>query len=93
MEEKMKTEFVENADVVKRKAEHLAGMIEKSNHFICFTGAGISTSVGIPDYRSAKGTIIGTGPGQYEKPKEDIKIHHVRKKVQAVRKTHLLTFN
>ena len=44
-----------------------------------FTGAGISTSTGIPDYRSGYNTVLETGPGCWEKAafkekyKEDMK--------------------
>jgi hypothetical protein len=85
-EERLKQELVEDSNTVRVKAERLARLIEHSKHFVCFTGAGISTAVGIPDYRSAEGTVIQTGPGAYERPKEEVKrdLHSVRKKVQSV---------
>ena len=42
-------------------------MIREANYFTCFTGAGISTSTGIPDYRSGYDTVLETGPGCWEK--------------------------
>jgi len=73
IEAKLKEEKVESPEVVREKAEVLAEMIQNSRYLIAFTGAGISTSTGIPDYRSAHGTILKTGPGAYEKPAEVMK--------------------
>ncbi|KAK2592102.1 hypothetical protein QQS21_010208 [Conoideocrella luteorostrata] len=49
-------EHCESADSVSRKAEVLASYIRDSRHFIVFTGAGISTSAGIPDFRGPEGS-------------------------------------
>ncbi|DBA01107.1 TPA: hypothetical protein N0F65_001735 [Lagenidium giganteum] len=38
-----------------RKCRRLAELIRGSQHLVAFTGAGISTSVGIPDYRGEHG--------------------------------------
>ena len=45
----------------------------KSKYFIAFTGAGISTSCGIPDYRSGVNTVLPTGPGAWEKKAQKVK--------------------
>ncbi|KAK9285450.1 hypothetical protein L1049_024643 [Liquidambar formosana] len=45
--------------------ERLAAMIQMSKHLVAFTGAGISTSCGIPDFRGPKGvwTLQREGKG------------------------------
>ncbi|KAL3675147.1 hypothetical protein R1sor_025095 [Riccia sorocarpa] len=52
--EKLKERF-ESLDMVESKAQTLADWILNAKHFITFTGAGISTSAGIPDFRGPEG--------------------------------------
>ncbi|XP_065862653.1 NAD-dependent protein deacetylase SRT1 [Euphorbia lathyris] len=49
------SEFFDSSHVLQEKIERLAKMIQKSKHLVVFTGAGISTSCGIPDFRGPKG--------------------------------------
>ena len=62
---------------MNNKVDVIAGMIKAAKHFVVFTGAGISTSVGIPDFRSGPKTVLKTGAGLWEKtapPKKGSKI-------------------
>ncbi|KAI1073648.1 NAD-dependent deacetylase sirtuin-7 [Whalleya microplaca] len=45
----------ESPEAVNRKAEALVKQIKKCKHLIAFTGAGVSTSAGIPDFRGPEG--------------------------------------
>ena len=64
--EEEKKEFFDEPEVFNTKIELLAEMILSSNHMVAFTGAGISTACGIPDYRSGFNTVLETGPGCWE---------------------------
>lgn len=58
-------EIFEPPELVQNKIEELAAMVQKSKHLVVFTGAGISTSSGIPDFRGPKGvwTLQRAGKG------------------------------
>lgn len=45
-------EWLDEPPIIKDKIKKLAEIITKAKHPVLFTGAGISTSIGIPDYRS-----------------------------------------
>ena len=62
-----KKEYFDTPEDLDMKVTQLAEWIKESKHFIAFTGAGVSTSAGIPDYRSGMNTVLKTGPGAWEK--------------------------
>jgi len=59
-------EYFDSEEVLDAKAEKLAELIKNAKHFVIFTGAGISTSVGIPDFRSGPKTVLKTGAGLWQ---------------------------
>jgi len=62
-----KKEYFDTPEELEEKVTKLAEWIKNSKHFVAFTGAGISTSAGIPDFRSGVNTVLKTGPGCWEK--------------------------
>lgn len=59
------SEIFDPPHLLQQKIAELAVMIKKSKHLVAFTGAGISTSCGIPDFRGPKGvwTLQREGKG------------------------------
>jgi NAD-dependent SIR2 family protein deacetylase len=79
-----KKEYFDTEDELGFKIEQLAFWIQDSQHFVAFTGAGISTGAGINDFRSGVNTCLDVGPGVWEKqaqhitnfkPKVKVKMH------------------
>lgn len=56
-------EFFDSKEEVRAKVCQVARRLRTSRHAIIFTGAGLSTSAGIPDFRSGLSTVLKTGPG------------------------------
>lgn len=65
--EEEKREYFDSPEVLETKVDELVELIRSSKNMVAFTGAGLSTAAGIPDYRSGANTIVETGPGCWEK--------------------------
>jgi len=57
-------EFYDDEDTLSTKVEQLAAFVRDSQHFAVYTGAGISTSAGIPDFRGPDGVWTLRAKGQ-----------------------------
>eukprot|EP01084_Bolivina_argentea_P259718 438335_1 len=60
-------EYFDEPSELQEKIKKLADLVRKSKHFVVYTGAGISTSCGIADYRSGLNTVLETGAGKWAK--------------------------
>ena len=57
-------EHYESPEQIRAKARQLAQMIRAANHVVFFTGAGVSTSTGIPDFRGPQGVWTLAAKGE-----------------------------
>ena len=81
-------EEIEDKAAIVSKSKSLAKLIAKSKHFVVFTGAGISTSAGISDFRGPKG--VWTLEEKKEKGLEsNAKINNVLLQDAMPTKTHM----
>lgn len=64
--EEEKKEYFDSPAVLDEKITELANIVLQANYLTTFTGAGISTACGIPDYRSGADTVMPTGAGCWE---------------------------
>ena len=62
----MLEEIIDDISTLLPKVKHLISLMKSSRNPMVFTGAGISTSAGVPDYRSSYKTLLKTGPGVWE---------------------------
>ena len=91
--EEEKREYFDSPKELDEKVSMLAEMVIMSQHMTVFTGAGISTACGIPDYRSGFNTVMPTGPGCWEtaanKDKYNAMINDPKKKAATGIKTQI----
>ena len=59
-------EIIDDLPTLLPKIKTLVSLLKSSKNPIIFTGAGVSTSAGVPDYRSSYKTLLKTGPGVWE---------------------------
>ncbi|KAH3714091.1 NAD-dependent protein deacetylase Sirt7 [Pelomyxa schiedti] len=64
-----RVEYEDSVLVLQQKVREVAEILKRGSHNVCFTGAGISTSGGIPDFRGPQGMWTLKDKGEHVKGK------------------------
>lgn len=68
----------DSKETMREKVALVAKLLSSAKHAMVFTGAGLSTAAGIPDFRSGVKTVLKTGPGLWAAQADYEKRHPVR---------------
>ena len=74
--DKEKLEYIEPNSTLLPKIKEVAKLLKSANHCIVFTGAGVSTSANIPDFRGPQG--VWTKEDKKEKINYDVDINELK---------------
>jgi len=81
-----KKEYFDTKEVLEMKINQLAEWLRQSRYCIAFTGAGVSTSTGISDFRSGMSTVLKVGPGKWTRKSNGVRLPSQQKKVKTILK-------
>eukprot|EP01084_Bolivina_argentea_P135720 239110_1 len=84
-------EFFDDPDILDKKVTKLSELLSKSKHCVVFTGAGISTSTGIKDFRSGVDTKLETGAGIWAIEAAQIKGVNILEKEKDIVTTSMMS--